>query len=525
MAAKNKYVAVLLMLGCALVVCMAEVRLTLDFSSRAQTIDHIGSSTGMHGDHIARHWDAATVDAVADLLFSRGFAADGAPKGIGLSSFRIQIGAGAAGEKGGIKAPWRRTDCFLRPDGTYDWEDRGRGVRYWREKTAAHHVPTVIGYLNSPPVQFTQNGYGFKTEKTFTSNLKPEHYPAYAAFLAAVADHFQSGGMPFTHISPVNEPQWFWTGIPGSAKQEGSPWTNEQIARLTRLIDQAFSAESINTKVLIPEAAEYPALHSPLPSREFAAASDQVRAFWSRSNQDYLGDLAKLEKAVAGHAYFSDGSIGKMIHERKALKKAVAESDTELRFWQTEYCLLGKGWTGGLPPAEVDEMTAALLLARNIHADLTIADASAWQWWSSTEPKAGRVPRYCLIECGDDASQTYRATKLLWALGHYSRFVRPGMVRIEVDSEISIEDSLAGLMASAYYDAAGHRWVMVMINMTDEKQDVRFRPERLPKGGIHWTTSGYVTDRNRIMKPFDAGDRKVVLPPKSIVTIVSELRT
>ena len=169
-------------------------------------------------------------------------------------------------------------------------------------------------------------------------------------------------------------------------------------------------------------------------------------------------------------------------------------------------------------------MTAALLLARNIHADLTIADATAWQWWSSTEPGMGRVPRYCLIECGDDERQTFRATKLLWTLGHYSRFIRPGMVRIEAESDISIEDSLAGLMVSAYYDPARHRWVMVLINMTDGKQDVLFRTDKLPKSGSRWDTKGYFTDRRVDMKRFSVEDRKVVLPPKSIVTIVSGLR-
>ncbi|WP_372846496.1 glycoside hydrolase [Pontiella sp.] len=511
-----------------LAVCFAasagagETHVALDFSKRAQVIENIGSSTGMHGDYIARHWRPETVDAIADLLFSRRFDADGAAEGIGLSSFRIQIGGGGAGEAGGIKEPWRRTDCFLRPDGTYDWSGQGQGTLYWRRKALEYDVPTVIGYLNSPPVYFTHSGYTFKTNETFTTNLRDECFDGYAQFLARVAAHGQALGMPFTHLSPVNEPQWFWKGTPGRAKQEGSPWTNGQIARLVRLADAAFRDHGVSTKLLIPEAADYDALATPMPERPFAAATDQVRAFWGRDGGHYVGDLPSLETVAAGHAYFSDGSVDELIHTRTAVKKAVEDVGSGLRFWQTEYSLLGQGWTGGLPAWSVDEMDAALLLARNIHVDFTLADAAAWQWWSSTEPKLGRVPRYCLIECDPHGDQTYRATKLLWALGHYSRFVRPGMVRVPVEAEGAVAERLARVMASAYYDADRHRWAMVVINFTNRKQEIRFSTKRLPRSEERWTTAGFLTDRKHDLQRFDLSGDAFSMPPKSIVTLLGE---
>jgi len=499
----------------------AQTSLVIDFSRSAQTIENIGSSTGMHGDHIARHWNPEVVNAVADLLFSQKFDQAGSPRGIGLSAFRIQIGAGSEGEESGIQTPWRRTDCFLRPDGSYDWKNRGRGVQYWRNQCAAYSVPTVIGYLNSPPVYFTESGYAFKTNQVFTSTLKQKHYADYAGFLARVAGHFQSLGMPFTHISPVNEPQWFWHGRPGEARQEGSPWTNKQIARLVRLADSKFRARRIQTRLLIPEAAEYAALTRPQPNRPHSEASDQINAFWNRKSDDYLGALQSLEAVVAGHAYFSDSNIGKMIKTRRDLSQAVAGSDSKLRFWQTEYCLLGDGWTGGLPVESVDEMTAALLLARNIHADFTLADATAWQWWSSTEPEFGHVPRYYLIECGSDEQQSIRPTKLLWALGHYSRFVRPGMERIKVESSLSLEAALQSVMASAFYDREQKRWVLVLINFSDSKQEVEYQTRMLPDSGRSWKATGFQSDARMNLQRVNINGQKFFLPPKSIVTIVN----
>jgi O-glycosyl hydrolase len=493
-----------------------ETVFTVDFTKRAQTIENIGSSTGMHGDYISKHWKTETVDEIADLLFSR-------EKGIGLSCFRIQIGGGAEGVKSGIRKPFRRTDCFLRPDGSYDWNNE-RGVLYWRKKAAEYEIPTVIGYLNSPPVYFTQNGYGFKTDKIFSSNLKPEHYGNYAEFVATVAEHFQTLELPFDYICPVNEPQWDWYGIPGKAKQEGTPWTNDQIARVVRLIDADFREKQVKTKLLIPEAAEYQALYERMPDRYYADATDQVRAFWSRNSPQYLGNLRSLETVVAGHAYFSDGSINKIIGTRHLVKKAIGDVSSNLRFWQTEYCLLGDGWRCELPSASVDEMMAALLLARNIHADFTLANASAWQWWSSTEPKMGKVPRYCLIECDPEGKESYRATKLLWALGHYSRFIRPGMVRLEMESDLSTNQSLSEIMGSAYYDSDQDRWVLVLINFTAQAQDVRFQARAFPRSEGGGKSVGFLTDAAANMKRFDVRNGRITMPQHSIVTVVSGLR-
>lgn len=491
----------------------AQIQVVMDARQRAQTIENFGASTGMHGDHIARHWNPATLDAIAELLMDR-------EKGIGLSCFRIQIGAGTIGEAGGIRTPYRRTECVLQPDGTYDW-NKDAGVRWWRRKAAEYGLPTVIGYLNSPPVQFTENGFGFKTNKVFSANLKPEHYDDYAEFLARVALHYQQQGLPFTHISPVNEPQWSWDGVPGQAKQEGSPWTNEQVARLVRLADARFRSNKVSAKLLVPEAADYHALYEPMPERPFAAATDQIRAFWQPGSPYFVGRLASVESRVAGHAYFNDGSIDQMLRTRMAVREAIGKTDPDLRFWQTEYCLLGKAWTGGLPLDEVDETVAALLVARNIHVDLTVANATAWQWWTSTEPEVGSVPRYYLIEADAKGAETYRATKLLWALGHYSRFVRPGMVRIAAETGLPPRRALEGIMVSAFLDPASGGWVLVAINFSAEAQRLDIKTAQ-PSGTS--ACRAWLTDAERDMAPVALDGPQLSLPPRSIATVVSGRR-
>ena len=56
-----------------------------------------------------------------------------------------------------------------------------------------------------------------------------------------------------------------------------------------------------------------------------------------------------------------------------------------------------------------------------------------------------------------------------WALGSYSRFVRPGMQRVEVRGA---KHDIRGLMASAFKDDRGRRVVTVYMNMGDATRPV-----------------------------------------------------
>jgi hypothetical protein len=62
--------------------------------------------------------------------------ASGQPKGIGLSLWRFNIGAGTAeqGAASGIKDEWRRAESFLNNDGTYNWDKQAGQV--WFLKAA-----------------------------------------------------------------------------------------------------------------------------------------------------------------------------------------------------------------------------------------------------------------------------------------------------------------------------------------------------------------------------------------------------
>ena len=125
------------------------------------------------------------------------------------SAFRFNIGGGTAeqGDSSGISDVARRVECFLSPSGKYDW-NKQQGYTWLLKQAKNYGVKNLIAFVNSPPVQFTKNGLGYKLQKDFVSNLQEDKYDAYANFLSTVVEHYDKINCHFNYISPVNEPQW-----------------------------------------------------------------------------------------------------------------------------------------------------------------------------------------------------------------------------------------------------------------------------------------------------------------------------
>src|SRR6185312_3938159 len=107
------------------------VEATIDASQTFQTIDNFGASDAWSFQFLG-NWPQPTREAIADLLFSMDTAADGAIKGIGLSLWRFNFGAGSAqqGTASGIADEWRRAPSFLKTGGTYDWQNQRSQIEF-----------------------------------------------------------------------------------------------------------------------------------------------------------------------------------------------------------------------------------------------------------------------------------------------------------------------------------------------------------------------------------------------------------
>ncbi|CAN0538977.1 unnamed protein product, partial [Scytosiphon promiscuus] len=103
-------------------------------------------------------WPHKKKEQMAEWLFSLESNPDGSPRGIGLSAWRFNIGAGstAQAEESGIKDPWRRAEGFLQDDGSYNWQKQA-GHQWFRPAAKARGVTQFIAFVKSPPIQRTTN--------------------------------------------------------------------------------------------------------------------------------------------------------------------------------------------------------------------------------------------------------------------------------------------------------------------------------------------------------------------------------
>jgi O-glycosyl hydrolase len=505
-----------------------------------QTIRNFGASDGWNAQTAGLYFPESKKDAIAELLFSLDTLPDGTPKGIGLSAWRFNIGAGTAeqGEASRIAHFSRRTECFLNPDGkTYNWSKQAGQQWFLRKAAKQYHVEDIIGWQNSPPVYFTVRGLGFREfgdeKKTI---LKKEYYADFGNFLANVINHFkEKEDIRFKYASPLNEPQWNWdVTVPGApAQQEGTPWTNREIADVVKAINTAFVENNVTAKLFITEAGSM----SYLLNESSGDYGHQLSAFWNKSSPLTLHGLPSFSNIVSSHSYWTDASPADIVANRNKLRDQMKSLNTaDLEYWQTEYCLLGNGYKQGFDSSSSGSLTpmeCAIAMARIIHNDLTAGNAAAWQWWTTFDfdSKAGPEDRYALIrfelnETYDDG--VYCDTKLLYALGNYSHFVRPGMKRvlIERDDHMNDTEAVFNQMFSAFY--GNETIVIVAINASAQPVAIRINNPVVQNGLRVETFTPYVTSGNipdNIKRyPDIVSERDFVVPATSIVTFRGKIR-
>jgi O-glycosyl hydrolase len=487
--------------------------ITIDINKKAQTIQNFGASGCWFSDPVGRYWADSTKERMAELLFSKAIDKQGNLKGIGLSAWRFNIGAGTAeqGDSSGIKDPNRRVECFLNADGTYNW-NKEQGYLWFIKKAHKYGVENLIAFVNSPPVYYTQNGLGYKTTKDRYANLKNDKYEAYSNFIATVLAHFNKEGIRFKYISPVNEPQWDWYNKYGEGSQEGSPYTNKEIFQVVKTLDDALTKQKLSTQILIPEAGMLTYLYNTPKNSE---TGSQVKEFWQTGSPLFIGDVKHLSRFVAGHGYFTDNGLQNTIDVRQHVVDTAKKYKVE--YWQSEYSMLADGFKEG-NKTDRSAIDCAIFLAKLIHYDLTTGNASAWQFWNSWEPgKADFNTRYYLLALNPSAdfkSGNFRITKNLWALGHYSRFIRPGMVRIDLKKTAEND-----LLASAFY--GDKKLVIVIVNSSKDPRQIKLA---IPAGKFIKNIKPYLTtaatgDNMKAYPEVTLGDI-LTIQPRAIYTLV-----
>lgn len=501
----------------------AEVK--IDLSKTYQTVQDFGASDCWTAEYISDYFDATQKENAARWLFSQQMDANGNPEGIGLSCWRVNLGAGSAsqGSSSNIDDETRRAECFMKADGTYDWSVCD-GQQWFMKQAKDYGVDHFLLFSNSAPIYYTKSGKANTNNQSLSCNLKDDCYDDFAEFLATTTKHFVDEGYNVTYIDPVNEPRFDWKD-----GQEGSPWENANIAQLVTELDKSVTSRNLNTKILIPEASSWDLLYS-----GSSRAANQIDAFFNSSSSNYIGNLPSLAKVVAGHSYWTFGNNTDLKDIREAVRDAASEYGLEVM--QTEWSMLdAEPSTSAGFPASYDaatKMDIALYMGKLIYCDLNYGNMSGWSYWTAfAQEKWSQKNRFYLIRMnakGDTSDESYgdiknggtlTADKNLWVLGNYSRFIRPGYKRVDVSGA----DEMNALMASSWLSADGNTLVTVLVNMNRISRNIALSLD----GQSVQSVKTYVTDKDRDLELdsslSDVSDMDI--PARSVVTVVTTLGT
>ena len=117
-------------------------------------------------------------------------------------------------------------------------------------------------------------------------------------------------------------------------------------------------------------------------------------------------------------------------------------------------------------------------------------------------------------------------SKLMWVLGNYSRFIRPGAQRFDIATTSAdgkqIEEGYNdpyGVMCSAYQNANG-KWVIVAINYSEDVKPVNFQLDNHEQKNWQMYRTSDISSES--LAPIGSCDGTTQLAPRSITTFMQK---
>lgn len=479
-----------------------------------QEIDNFSASDAWRCHFVGKYWPQEKKEEIADLLFKREFDEKGNPKGMALTNWRVNVGAGSYENREAkeVNNSWNRTECFLLPDGTYDFSKQA-GQQWFMKAAKERGVNNFLFFTNSAPYFMTRSGATVSTDRNYI-NLQEDKFDDFARFLVNCTKHFRGLGYDVNYISPINEPNVEWHT---NAFQEGSFATKSDIYRIVAELDKVIEEEQVETKILIPELGELKYLFEVDSAANMP--DDIIHSMFYKNGEYSVLGFKNLFNCVAAHDYWTAYPPKLLVDIRTDLRKALEQNGHQTKFWASEYCILEKNKEITMEPSPIKSINLGLYVARIIHSDLALANASAWQWWTALS--MGEDVPIQLLPMKDSSTESIKydgiisPTKMFWTTANYSFFIRPGMKRIDVKPTHIVSDleAATSLMVSSYTD--NKEIITVIINYTDKEEQLDLKCEKAKTGKLYVTS----IDKN-LEYVGEHALKKLSIPARSVVTVV-----
>ncbi|KAJ6479633.1 glycoside hydrolase [Mycena sanguinolenta] len=380
----------------------AQTTVTVQLGTTFQTMDGFGFSEAFGHANDLFNYPATEQKQVLDLLFST-------TVGAGMTIIRNRIGSGGAGDSILPTSPGCST-CTPQ----YSWDGSDGHQVWFSQQAMSYGVKTIYADAWSAPGFMKTNGVeingGTLCGVTGATCASGDWKQAYANFLTQYIKFYQQSNVTITHVGFLNEPEY-------SPTYSSMNSNGQQAADFIKVLSPTLAAAGLSTKITCCDSEGW---------------SNQI----TMTNAISAAGALNLVGVITSHAYSSpvSGTI-----------------NTPTNVWETEYAdlsdnLLPNNWYSSGAAGE------GLTWANQIFDGIVNSRLSAYLYWIGAEP--GTTNSALILTSGTAVTPSKR----LWAFAQWSRYVRPGAVRLGTSG------SGANLKFSAFKNPDGSVSVQVINN-------------------------------------------------------------
>lgn len=357
-----------------------EQAIFVDFKEGYDGFEGWGTSLAWWG-HILGQWkDEDKFNEVMDLIFD-------VDKGLGLNIVRYNIGGG---ENPNIEPitlrPGGDVPSFQPEEGEWDFT-ADPGQRNVMLAAFDRGATIAEAFSNSPPYWMTVSGSVTGSEDG-GNNLREDYFDKFADYLTEVVKLYRDEyGVIFRTLNPLNEPISNWW-VKGNI-QEGAHFDFDAQMKIIKKVFQSLKDKKLNDTTV--SAADEHSVEETLKGL-------------STYDQETLDSISQINT----HTY-SGVQLRKLNELAKELDK---------RLWMSEF------GAGGTEPHNHQDMTSVMQLAERILKDLRVLQPMAWVYWQAVEDESAKN-NWGFIHSDFRVGETYYMTKQYYAMGNFSKFIRP----------------------------------------------------------------------------------------------------
>jgi glucuronoarabinoxylan endo-1,4-beta-xylanase len=399
----------------------------IQFNQPQQTIDGFGASGAFRQAENLKGMNATEVTKILDLLFSP-------TTGVGISIVRNMVGDGSTSEWGNsIDGP---IDTIEPTKGTWNY-NAADGQIWFMQEAKKRGVNIFVSTVWSPPRWMKTNNSCING-----GSLSTSAYADFATYLVNYVVEYMKNrnGIDIYGISPSNEPDM-------SVGYSCCLWSADQFNTFIKNnLGPHLRAAAPNTKIILGESSQW----------------TEAPALTALNDATTVGYV----DIVAAHNYGNSN-----------YPKLTTASNKNKKVWETEISNLN---------SNDSSITDGLKWARQIHDFLVNAGGNSWSyWWAIYYKVGGSYPNSGEGLIGINVSNsTWVTNKRLYTFGNYSKFIRPGWVRLTTSTSTINQVSI-----TAFKNPNSSECAMVAINQSGSTQAVQFHFN----GNTITTVTPYVT--------------------------------